>query len=125
MSENTIKIMIVEDEILIGLMLAKNFRSSGYIVGEVATTGEEAIERVGMEQPDVILMDVTLAGEMNGIEAAKRIKAEYGVPVIIFSGYNDKSFHEQARQAEPVAILEKLGPFSDITAVIEKAVGQR
>ncbi len=70
-------------------------------------------------------MDVTLAGEMNGIEAAKRIKAEYGVPVIIFSGYNDSSFHEQARQAEPVAILEKLGPFSDITTAIEKAVGQR
>jgi len=124
MSENAIKIMIVEDEILIGLMLAKNLRSSGYIVGEVTTTGEEAIERVGMELPDVILMDVTLAGEMNGIEAAKKIKTEFGVPVIIFSGYNDKSFHEQAMQAEPVAVLEKLGPFSDITAAIEKAVEQ-
>jgi CheY-like chemotaxis protein len=123
MSQNTINIMIVEDEVLIGLMLAKNLRSSGYVVGEVATTGEDAIERIGMEPPDVILMDVTLAGEMNGLEAAKKIKTEYGVPVIIFSGYNDKSFYKQAWQAEPVAVLEKMAPFSDITAAIEKAVG--
>jgi CheY-like chemotaxis protein len=123
MSQNTINIMIVEDEVLIGLMLAKNLRSSGYVVGEVATTGEDAIERIGMEPPDVILMDVTLAGEMNGLEAAKKIKTEYGVPVIIFSGYNDKLFYKQAWQAEPVAVLEKMVPFSHITAAIEKAVG--
>lgn len=124
MSENAINIMIVEDEVLIGLMLTKNLRSSGYTVCEVVTTGEEAIARVGTNRPDVILMDVTLAGEMNGIEATKKIKAEHDVPVIIFSGYNDISFLEQALEAGPVAVLEKLGPFSDIIAAIEKAVGR-
>jgi len=124
MSQEKIKIMVVEDEILIGLMLGKNLRSLGYVVGEVVTTGEEAVERVGQEQPNVILMDVTLACDMNGIEAAKQIKTEYGVPVIIFSGYADDSFQEQARQADPVAVLDKMGPFSDITDAIEMALKQ-
>ena len=124
MSQDGIKVMVVEDEILIGLMLAKNLRSIGYVVNEVATSGEEAIDRVSLEQPEVIMMDVTLAGDMSGIEAARRIKAEHGIPIIIFSGYSDKDFHEQARQIEPVAVLSKMGPFSEITAAIDKAVGR-
>ena len=124
MSKDGIKVMVVEDEILIGLMLAKNLRSIGYVVSEVATSGEEAIDRVSLEQPEVIMMDVTLAGDINGIEAARRIKAEHGTPIIIFSGYSDKDFYEQARQIEPVAVLSKMGPFSEITAAIDKAVGR-
>jgi CheY-like chemotaxis protein len=105
-------------------MLAKNLRSAGYVVGLVATTGEEAIERMELEQPEVILMDVTLAGDINGIEAARQIKARYGTPIIIFSGYSDDAFFEQAGQVNPVAVLSKMGPFTDITAAIEKAVGR-
>jgi CheY-like chemotaxis protein len=116
--------MVVEDEVLIGLMLAKKMRSFGYVVEEVATTGEEAVERAGREHPEVILMDVTLAGNMNGIEAAKQIKAEYGIPIIIFSGYDEKILHQQTQEIEPVAVLSKLGPVSDITAAIEKAVAR-
>jgi len=122
MSKDGIKVLVVEDEILVGLMLAKNLRSAGYVVGQVATTGEEAIERTGMEQPEVILMDVTLAGDINGIEAARQIKDRYGTPIIIFSGYRDDAFFEQAEQVDPVAVLSKMGPFADITAAIEKAV---
>ncbi len=124
MSRKSIKIMVVEDEILIGLMLVKNLRSSGYIVNEVITTGEEAVERSCLEHPDVVLMDVTLAGDMTGIEAAKKIKEGCEIPVIIFSGYNDESFLEQAWQAEPAAVLNKMGPFSDITEAIEGAVNR-
>ncbi len=124
MSQEDIKVMVVEDEVLIGLMLAKKLRSFGYIVGEVATTGEEAVERTEREHPQVILMDVTLAGEMNGIEAARQIKKKCGTPIIIFSGYDEKILHQQTQEIEPVAVLSKLGPFADITAAIEKAVAQ-
>jgi len=123
MKNNTIKVMVVEDEVLIGLMLIKNLRALGYKVGEIITTGEEAVETAGLEQPDVILMDVTLAAEMNGIEAACRIKEKYKIPAIIFSGYSDEKFRERAMRAEPVAILEKMGPFEDIISAIDKAVG--
>ncbi len=122
MSLNNTKVMLVEDEVLIGLMLAKKLRSFGYEVGDVVTTGEEAVERVGTDQPEVVLMDVSLAGDMNGIEAARQIKAEHEIPIIIFSGYDEKSLQEQTQSFKPAAVLSKLGPVSDITAAIEKAV---
>lgn len=117
--------MLVEDEVLIGLMLAKKLRSFGYVVGEVATTGEEAIKRTGLEKPEVILMDVTLAGEMSGLEAARQIRTEYGTSIIVFSGYDDKSLYEQAEQAGAVAVLAKMAPISEIAAAIEEAVGRK
>lgn len=122
MSQKDIKVMVVEDEVLIGLMLAKKLRSFGYVVGEVATTGEDAVERAGKEHPEVILMDITLAGDMDGVEAALQIKAAHGIPVIIFSGYDENSLYQQTIQVEPIAVLSKLGPDSDIIAAIDKAV---
>lgn len=103
-------------------MLVKKLRAYGYDVADVVTTGEDSIEFAGKIQPSVVLMDVTLAGQMNGIEAARQIKNKYGIPIIIFTGYNDKLLHDQARQIEPVAILEKMDPISEIIAAIEKAV---
>lgn len=122
MSNKKIKILVVEDEVLIGLMLVKKLRAYGYDVGDVVTTGEDSIEIAGKIRPSVALMDVTLAGQMNGIEAARQIKNKYGIPIIIFTGYNDSSLHDQARQIDPVAILAKMDPLSDIIAAIEKAV---
>ena len=114
--------MVVEDEVLIGLMLVKKLRAYGYVVGDVVTTGEDSIESAGKIRPSVVLMDVTLAGQMNGIEAARQIKNKYGIPIIIFTGYSDRLLHDQARQIDPVAILAKMAPISDIIAAIEKAV---
>ncbi|MBT8362486.1 MAG: response regulator [Deltaproteobacteria bacterium] len=121
-AKNKIKVLIVEDEILIGLMLAKKLRSYGYDTGEIETTGEGAVERAGLEKPDVILMDVALGGEMNGFEAASRIKKECGTPIIIFSGYDERSLQEQIRTIEPVAVLTKMGPIAEMRDAIEKAV---
>ena len=67
-------------------------------------------------------MDVTLAGRMTGIEAAKRIRDAYAIPIIFFTGYNDKLIHDQARQVEPVAILTKMAPLADVIAAIRTAV---
>ena len=121
---NRIRILIVEDEILIGLMLAKKLRSYGYDIGDVETKGERAVERTGIEKPDVILMDVTLAGQMNGIEAARMIKNDYGTPIIIFSGYDHRSLEDQICSLEPVAVLSKMDPMYEIREAIEKAVSR-
>jgi CheY-like chemotaxis protein len=122
MSERPARIMVVEDEVLIGLMLVRKLRAYGYEVGEVTTTGEEAVDRAGREKPDVILMDVTLAGRLNGIEASSIIKREYNIPIIIFSGYDDLTFQEQTRSIEPVAVLRKMDPVSTLVATIEQAL---
>jgi len=124
MKQQPIKVMVVEDEVLIGLMIVRKLQGRGYRVDEVVTTGEEAVRRAGCEAFDVVLMDVTLAGELSGIEAARQIKARYGMPIIVYSGYDDKQFYDQVRQLAPVAVLKKLGPISDIVAAIDKAVGR-
>lgn len=122
MSSQKTRILVVEDEVLIGLMLVKKLRAYGYEVDDVVTTGEESVERAGKTCPSVVLMDVTLAGQMNGIEAAQKIKDKYRIPIIIFTGYNDRLIHDQARQIDPVAVLAKMAPISDIIAAIERAV---
>lgn len=116
------KLLVVEDEVLVGIMLARKLRSFGFTVGNVATTGEEAIIRAGEESPHVILMDVTLAGEINGIEAASVIKEKYNIPIIIFTGYDYKQVIEKTRHINPVAVISKMGPISDITDAIEQAL---
>lgn len=123
MKQQPIKVMVVEDEVLIGLMLVRKLQARGYLVDEVVTSGEEAVCRAGREQFDVILMDVTLAGELSGIEAAQQIKERYGIPIIVYSGYDDKQFYDQVQQLAPVAVLKKLGPISDIVTAIDKAAG--
>jgi CheY-like chemotaxis protein len=122
MNRQKTQVMVVEDEVLIGLMLVRKLRAYGYEVDDVVTTGEESVERAGRTRPSVVLMDVTLAGQMNGIEAARKIKDKYSIPIIIFTGYNDRLIHDQARQIDPVAILAKMDPISDIIAAIETAV---
>lgn len=122
MNTKQIQILIVEDEVLVGMMLARKLRSYGYDVGEVATTGEEALQRAEDEQPHVILMDVTLAGEISGIEAAGRIKKAHNIPIIIFSGYDSALISKQTEEIKPVAVLSKMGPIADITSAIERAV---
>lgn len=122
MSDEKIEVMVVEDEVLIGLMLAKKLRASGYEVGDVVTTGEDAVHYAGKTRPSAVLMDVTLAGRMTGIEAAQQIKDKYAIPIIFFTGYNDRLIHDQARQVDPVAILAKMDPIADIIAAIRTAV---
>lgn len=122
MNEAEGKILIVEDEILIGLMLARKLQLHGYEVGAVVTTGEEALARVDEQKPIVVLMDVSLAGELNGLETARIIKERHDIPIIIFSGYDDKWFLDQTREIGPVAVLKKLGPFSDLLSALDRVV---
>lgn len=122
MNRQKTQVMVVEDEVLIGLMLVRKLRAYGYQVDDVVTTGEESVERAGRTRPSVVLMDITLAGKMNGLEAAQKIKDKYSIPIIIFTGYTDRLIHDQARQIDPVAILAKMDPISDIIAAIETAV---
>ncbi len=119
------KVMIVEDEILIGMMIKKKISQQGYNVCEIATTGEQAIEWAQIEKPDMVLMDICLAGPINGIEAARQIKKEMKTPIVFFTGNsNDKTLIEQSKDVNPVDIVDKLGPIENLFQAIEKAVNQ-
>lgn len=116
-------ILLVEDEILVGMMLQKKIRSHGYQVSEVVTSGEEAVERARIENPDLLFMDVALPGKIDGVEAARQIKEFLNVPVIFFTGnHRDKQLIERSQQLSPIAILDKLGSFDSVVKAVERAL---
>jgi two-component system, response regulator PdtaR len=114
--------MIVEDEILIGMMLAKKIRSFGYHVGKVVTSGEEAVALANISPPDVVIMDISLAGSMDGIETAEKLRANKLIPIIFFTGYQDMALLKRAESHNPVAIVDKLGSVSELHDAIVKAL---
>lgn len=114
------KILIVEDEKLIGLMLAENVKEMGCQVTKVVTTGQAALRAVQSERPDAILMDISLDGGMNGIETARQIKSEQDIPILFFTGYQDPHLLSQADAVKPFGIVDKL----DTTDNIREAISQ-
>ena len=116
-------ILLVEDEILVGMMLQKKIRSYGYQISDVITTGEEAVERARVENPDLLFMDVALPGRIDGVEAARQIKEFLDIPVIFFTGnHRDKQLIERSKELSPVAILDKLGSFGTVIKAVERAL---
>lgn len=112
------KILIVEDEKLIGLMLAENVKDLGCQVTRVVTNGQAALHAVQAEPPDAILMDISLDGVMNGIETARQIKTSLDIPILFFTGYQDPHLLAQADAVKPVGIVNKL----DTTENIQQAI---
>ncbi len=105
------KILIVEDEKVIALDIQRRLERYDYIVVGMAGEGAEAIALVEESRPDLVLMDIELPGAMNGIEAAKRIRAAHGTPVIFLTAYSEPSLIEQAKSAEPFGYILK--PFKE------------
>jgi len=90
-------ILIVEDELLIAKNTAKKLHGFGYNVVKIVSTGQAAIDFVSLEQPDLVLMDITIKGEIDGIEAASQIKAISDVPIIFLTAYaNDETLDRAA-----------------------------
>ncbi len=83
------RIMIVEDELIIAMSYKSVLQKAGFEVPKVFTAGEQAVEALSEVNPDIILMDIKLKGEMDGIEAAKLIRKMEKIPIIFLSGNND------------------------------------
>lgn len=104
-------ILIVEDETITALDIRQSLIRSGYNVVGVAISGPEAIVLAAQTAPDLILMDIRLKGEMDGIEAAVEIRTKANTPVIFLTAYADRSTLQRAKEAEPFAYLLK--PFEE------------
>ncbi|MCX7821548.1 MAG: response regulator [Brevinematales bacterium] len=99
------KILIAEDEALIAMMLKTQLEEKGHIVLGPVSTGEDVIALALKEKPDLIIMDVVLAGVTNGIEAAEIINKEFPIPVVFTTGYEEIQDRELSFQ--PLAYLTK------------------
>lgn len=111
----TLKILIVEDEVLTAIILKRNLEKAGYQVAASVVSGEAAITTAQDMPIDIVLMDIRLAGEMDGIEAAAQIQKIRNTPIIFCTGYDDDETKTRALQLEPLAFLNK--PL-DISVVI-------
>ncbi len=105
------RILIVEDEKIIALDLQRRLERFGYSICDTAAEGEEAVRKAREHRPDIILMDIMLAGAVDGIEAAKVIKRELQIPVIFLTAYADERTLERAKEAEPFGYILK--PFKE------------
>ncbi len=82
-------LLLVEDEVIIRMLLRSDLIASGVPVIFEASSGEDAVEIARRERPDIVCMDIKLRGAIDGIEAARRINAFAGIPVIFMTAYND------------------------------------
>lgn len=105
-------VLVVEDESIVSKDIQHSLKKLGYNVVGAASTGERAFELAASEKPDIILMDIMLKGDINGIEVASRVKEELQIPVIYLTAYADESTLEKAKVTEPYGYIIK--PFKEV-----------
>jgi CheY-like chemotaxis protein len=115
-------ILVVEDDINVAAVMEARLESFGYTVCEIARTGLKAIEGQERHQPDLVLMDILLEGDMNGIEAAEQISAKSDVPIIFITCLNDPSVLDKAIQTHPYGYLVKPYDNAELRSCIEIAL---
>lgn len=115
------KVLIVEDEMIIALLLERMVKNLGHQVMDKVTSGEEAIAKVREHRPDLILMDIRLQGEMDGIETMAHIHQMSDIPVIYISGNTDSINQEKIEQTDYLEFLSKPVTISDLSRSLNLA----
>ena len=118
-----VRVMIVEDEVLIAADLAGRLESMGYTVAANVTSGEKAVEEAEKIRPDLVLMDIVLAGAMDGIQASEAIRDRLGdIPVVFLTAYADKERLQRAKRIHPFGYLLKPFQERDLAITMEMAL---
>lgn len=102
-----VNILIVEDERITAEDIKKALNSVGFNVPAIVTSGEEAIQVCEELKPDLVLMDIKLEGEMDGIQAAEKIRSKLGIPIIYLTAYSDEKIVQRAKITEPSGFILK------------------
>lgn len=116
------QVLIVEDEGIIARDIEDRMAKLNYAVSGIASTGEQAVEKAIESRPDIVLMDIKLKGQMDGIEAARQIRTSLDVPVVYLTAYADDELLQRAKETQPAGYILK--PFQDreLHAVIQTAL---
>ncbi|MCT7948805.1 ATP-binding protein [Ancylothrix sp. C2] len=119
-----VKILIVEDESIVAMDIADKLERLGYEVSGCVDSGELAIETVAQTQPDLVLMDIVLQGDLDGIQTADHIKNNFQIPVVYLTAYADKNTLQRAKLTEPYGYLLKPFKEAELNATIEMALSR-
>ena len=118
-------ILIVEDDAILALDLQRTLLRLDYTVAGPLASGEEALALLSGKPADLVLMDIELAGAMNGIAAAEMIHRNVGIPVVFLTGFSQDPLLEQAKIAAPYGYLIKPVPERELSATLEMALHRR
>src|SRR5512137_1219329 len=99
------RIFVVEDDGIIAARLQSILTKMGYAVPAVVASGEEALRRAAEAPPDLALLDIRLAGDMDGIQAGVLMHGRWGTPLIYLTAYMDDNLLKRARETEPYGYL--------------------
>jgi two-component system, cell cycle sensor histidine kinase and response regulator CckA len=118
-------ILVAEDDAIIALRNYELLTRAGYMVPEMFASGEDLLDYLeGAELPDLILMDIGLNGEIDGIETARRVREQHDIPVIFVSSYVDEGRMTQDREISPYGYIVKPIVERQLMAMIGNALGQ-
>lgn len=117
------RILLVEDEYVPAMLIQKNLEKLGYHVSGPVSSGEEAVQQADRLRPDLILMDIRLSGELDGIDAARQILSHLSTRIIFMTGFSDASTLERAKHLQPAGYLTKPIRPQQIQAAISQAFG--
>jgi len=122
--DNLVKILIVEDEMIIGAKISMQLTNLGYEVTGILPRGEEAILHVQENKPDIILLDINLKGSLDGIATAMRIKQLANIPVIYLTANSDEATFNKAKASQPAAFIAKPYKQLDLQRAIELTISR-
>jgi PAS domain S-box-containing protein len=113
------RILVVEDEVIVARTIASQLSQLGYIVTGTASSGKVAIAKASETQPELVLMDIILKGEMDGITTAIQIREQLDVPIIFLTAYGDDNTLERAKITQPFGYIVKPFTTKDLRIAIE------
>ncbi len=116
--ETPLKVIIIEDEAVIAQLLEYHIQESGHQVLDVAHSSERALDLIHNLQPDLILLDIHILGERDGIEVGMIVKEKYDIPIIFITALSDLDTIQRAKKAGPVSYLVKPYKPDDLKAAI-------
>jgi PAS domain S-box-containing protein len=116
------RVLIIEDEFIVAESIRTKLEELDYRPLEVALSGEEGVEKAGEERPDIVLMDIHLRGEIDGIEAARRIRERFDIPVVYLTAFTDRETLQRAKLTQPYGYVIKPFETRELHTIIEMAL---
>ncbi|MEH2057283.1 MAG: response regulator [Nostoc sp.] len=123
-TKEKVRVLVVEDEYILAINLQENLESLGYTVLDMADSAEAAIEKATQLLPNLILMDIRLRGEMDGIQAADQIWHRLQIPIIYLTGHSDKNTVERATLTSPFGYILKPIKEQELYVAIQTALNR-
>jgi len=121
-NKKAIRIMVVEDEKIVARDIQNTLKNFGYDVSAVVASGEDAIQMVREVQPDLVLMDIVLRGNMDGVRTARKIYYDFNIPVIYVTAYADEGTLNRVKKTEPFGYILKPFQVKELRSAIEIAL---